>query len=151
MLVCCVGAAQNSEIRASTLSLFCFWFVCVCRPSPLVQHTVRATMKSQGDQRTELHPLQMLLHQDARGVHRLDGAGGWGRPGVYRHVVNHSAEKKVAVSIRASFREKYISCPQFVAGRGLPELMTNTLLSKHSKQQYQNTAAGSSVSLYVGR
>ena len=81
-------------------------FVCVRVSSLPVQRAVRSTMKSQGDQRTELHPLQVLLHQDARGVHRLDGAGGWGRPGVYRHVVGRSAEKTVAVSRRASFRSR---------------------------------------------
>ena len=39
-----------------------------------------------GDQRPKLHPLQVLLDQDAGGVHRLDRARGGRGAGVHGHV-----------------------------------------------------------------
>lgn len=89
--------AQTNEFRAYLVHHLTILknMVCVCALScTCCPHN---NVSSQGDQRSELYPLQVLLHQDASGVHRLDGAGGGGRPGVYRHVVNHSVDN-IAVS-----------------------------------------------------
>lgn len=39
-----------------------------------------------GDQRSELHTLQVLLYKDAPRVHRLESAGGGRRADLYHYV-----------------------------------------------------------------